>query len=202
LKKIAIFASGKGSNFEVIYSKIKLGEINGEIVCFITNNPNSLALQFAEKNNIPSIVVDLKNQSYTKDLIGFLKFHVVELIVLAGYIKLIPSKVVEMYENNIINIHPALLPAFGGKGCYGMNVHIKVWESGVKYSGVSVHFVNNNFDEGKIITQQMVSILQNDTPTEIAEKVLKIEHQVYPEVIKQICNNNLKWINNKPWILK
>ncbi|MBC8197335.1 MAG: phosphoribosylglycinamide formyltransferase [Candidatus Marinimicrobia bacterium] len=202
MKKIAIFASGKGSNFEVIYSKIKLGEINGEIVCFITNNPNSLALQFAEKNNIPSIIVDLINQSYTKDLIEFLKFHVVELIVLAGYIKLIPSKVVEMYENKIINIHPALLPAFGGKGCYGMNVHIKVWESGVKYSGVSVHFVNNNFDEGKIITQQMVSILQNDTPTEIAEKVLKIEHQVYPEVIKQICNNNLKWINNKPWILK
>jgi phosphoribosylglycinamide formyltransferase 1 len=202
LKKIAIFASGKGSNFVAIFERIKNCEINGEIVCFITNNLNSLALQFAKKNNIPIIVINVKNKLYTEKLVQFLEFYSVDLIVLAGYMKLIPQNIIENFENKIINIHPSLLPAFGGKGCFGMNVHNKVWKSGVKYSGATVHFVNDKYDDGKIITQKIVSILQTDTPEDIAKKVLKIEHQIFPEVIKYMCNNELNWVNNKPWILK
>ena len=202
MKKIAIFASGKGSNFVAIFERIKNCEINGEIVCFITNNLNSLALQFAKKNNIPIIVINVKNKLYTEKLVQFLEFYSVDLIVLAGYMKLIPQNIIENFENKIINIHPSLLPAFGGKGCFGMNVHNKVWKSGVKYSGATVHFVNDKYDDGKIITQKIVSILQTDTPEDIAKKVLKIKHQIFPEVIKYMCNNELNWVNNKPWILK
>ena len=198
--RIAAFASGRGSNVEAIYANIQSGEIKADIKCLISNNPNAPALDFARNNHIPAYYIDLNSSASTKQTLCILKNHTIQYIILAGYMKLIPNEIVEQYLNKIINIHPALLPAFGGKGCYGMNVHKKVLKSGVKYTGVTIHFVNNNYDDGQIIAQEIVPVLQDDSPDEIAKRVLTTEHKLYPEILKQICNDQLNWINNKPWI--
>ena len=200
MKKIAVFASGRGSNFQAIFAQIKSGNINAEVVCLISNNPKAHALEYARKKHIPVFSIDVNTPASTEQLLTILENYSAELIVLAGYMKLIPTEVVERYSNKIINIHPALLPAFGGKGCYGMNVHKKVLKSGVKFTGVTIHFVNNNYDDGQIIAQEIVPVLQNDSPEDVAKRVLKTEHKLYPEILKQICNDQLNWINNKPWI--
>ena len=197
---IAVFASGRGSNLEAVYSKIQAGEIQAKIKCLISNNPEAPALEFAKKNGISAVAIDIKSVASTKQFLKILEDNKISLIVLAGYMKLIPNEVVERFPNKIINIHPALLPAFGGKGCYGMNVHKKVIKSGVKYTGATVHFVNNNYDEGQIIAQEIVSLLPDDTPEDIAQRVLKVEHKLLPQVVKKICENQLVWENNKPWI--
>jgi len=198
--KIAIFSSGRGSNFEAIYSKINSGEMNASIGCLISNNSNALAIDFAKLNNISAYSININSLASTGQLLKILEYHKIQLIVLAGYMKLIPNEVIERYTNTIINIHPSLLPAFGGKGCYGMNVHKKVWKSGVKYTGATVHFVNNKYDAGQIIAQEIIPILQADTPEDIAKRVLKVEHQLLPKIIIKICNDQLIWENNKPWI--
>ena len=197
---LAVFASGRGSNFEAVYSLIKSGEINANVRCLISNNPNAPALDFAKNNGIETYIINVKSNAYYEQLFEILSKHEIQLIVLAGYMKLIPENVVERFPNKIINIHPALLPSFGGKGCYGMNVHKKVLKSGVKFTGATVHFVNQNYDEGQIIAQEIVSISPEDTAEDIATKVLKIEHKLLPQVVKQICKNQLNWKNNKPWI--
>ena len=197
---IAVFASGRGSNFEAVFSKIQAGEIRAKIKCLISNNPEAPALEFAKKNGISAFAIDIKSVASTKQFLKILEDNKISLIVLAGYMKLIPNEVVERFQNKIINIHPALLPAFGGKGCYGMNVHKKVIKSGVKYTGATVHFVNNNYDEGQIIAQEIVSVLPEDTPEDVAQRVLKVEHNLLPQVVKQICENQLVWENNKPWM--
>jgi len=197
---IAVFASGRGSNFQAVFSKIQAGEIRAKIKCLISNNPESPALEFAKKNGISAFAIDIKSVASTKQFLKILEDNKISLIVLAGYMKLIPNEVVERFQNKIINIHPALLPAFGGKGCYGMNVHKKVIKSGVKYTGATVHFVNNNYDEGQIIAQEIVSVLPEDTPEDVAQRVLKVEHNLLPQVVKKICENQLVWENNKPWM--
>lgn len=197
---IAVFASGRGSNFEAIHSKIISGEINAKIGCLISNNASAGAIDFATLNNISTYSIDVKSTSSTLMLLEILEKHEIQLIVLAGYMKLIPVEIVERYENKIINIHPALLPSFGGKGCFGMNVHRKVWKSGVKFTGATVHFINNKYDEGNIIAQEIVPVLHTDSPEDIAKRVLKIEHQLLPKIVRQICEDQLIWKNNKPWI--
>jgi len=197
---IAVFASGRGSNFEAVFSKIQAGEIRAKIKCLISNNPEALALEFAKKNGISAFAIDIKSVASMEQFLKILEDNEIQLIVLAGYMRLIPNEVVERYFNKIINIHPALLPAFGGKGCYGMNVHKKVIKSGVKFTGATVHFVNNNYDEGQIIAQETVPVFQEDTPEDVAKRVLKVEHKLLPQVVKQICENQLVWENNKPWI--
>ena len=137
---------------------------------------------------------------FSEQILRLLEDHNIDLVVLAGYMKLIPADVVDRYENRIINIHPALLPAFGGKGCYGLNVHKKVINSGVKKTGVTVHYVNRNYDEGHIIAQETVNVFPEDTAQSLAEKVLKIEHELFPDILKEICNNRMHWINGKPWV--
>ena len=172
MKKIAVFASGRGSNFQAIFAQIKTGNIDAKVVCLISNKPDAHALEYARNNHIPVFSIDVKSPASTEQMLRILEDHSVELIVLAGYIKLIPIEIVDQYSNKIINIHPALLPAFGGKGCYGMNVHKKVLKSGVKFTGVTIHFVNNNYDDGQIIAQEIVPVLQDDSPDELAKRVL------------------------------
>ena len=198
---IAVFASGRGSNFEAVYFLIKSGEIKANVSCLISNNTNAPVLDFAKNNGIEIYTIDVKSNAYSEQLLEILSKQKIQLIVLAGYMKLIPENVVERFPNKIINIHPALLPSFGGKGCYGMNVHKKVLKSGVKFTGATVHFVNQNYDEGQIIAQEVVSISPEDSAEDIATKVLKIEHKLLPQVVKQICDNQLNWKNNKPWII-
>jgi phosphoribosylglycinamide formyltransferase-1 len=188
LTQIAVFASGRGSNFRAIFEKIKEGFLACQIAILISDNSNAGALEFAEQNNIPAYVVKPREfptpDSFGKRLIGILTDHKVEYVLLAGYLKKIPDNVIDYFENRIINIHPALLPAFGGKGMYGIQVHQAVFDSGAQLSGVTVHFVNKEYDAGPILLQKSVDIRRCRSAEEIAQKVLDIEHRIYSQALK------------------
>lgn len=190
VKKIAVFASGRGSNFQAIYRHITRGELPAQIQCLITDNFRAGAIPFAEKHRIPVFVLSPKNFSSPEDfgqaLLDVLARFQVEWIVLAGYLKKIPDNVVNAFPNRMVNIHPALLPAFGGKGMYGMNVHRAVYHSGAQVSGVTIHLVNQEYDAGPIVMQQAVDISGCRNPEEIAAKVLEVEHQLYPRALKRL----------------
>jgi len=190
-----VFASGRGSNLQAIIDGVEEGRLNCEIVFVMSNNSSSGALEIARKKNIPAYHLSEKvfhKNNFEESLIDLLEKHKPDLIVLAGYMKLVPISVIRRFENRIINIHPALLPKFGGKGMYGMNVHNAVFQAGEKVSGVTIHMVNENYDEGKIIYQEKIDISDCKSPEEIAEKVLKLEHKVYPEVIQKIIEGKIK----------
>ncbi len=192
---IAVFVSGRGSNLKAIYNQIEKGELPAKISAVISNNKNCGGIEFAVDKNIPTFIIVNNNLTSYKDLLVFLSDLKVELIVLAGYLKKIPSEFIKVYKNKIINIHPALLPKFGGKGMYGANVHKAVFNAGEKESGATVHFVDEIYDNGKIIEQRKVDISDVKSPEEIAERVLKIEHKLLPDVIKKIADGlqNTKW---------
>ncbi len=193
--RICVFASGRGSNLQAIINAIEEKRLDCEIAFVLSNNSDSGALEIARKKNIPAIHLSEKvfhKNSFEESLIDVLDEFKPDLIVLAGYMKLIPESIIKKYRNRMINIHPALLPKYGGKGMYGMNVHRAVYESGDKFSGVTIHIVNENYDEGKILFQKKVDISDCASPEEIAEKVLLIEHSVYPEVIQSIITGKIK----------
>lgn len=193
--RICVFASGRGSNLQAIIDGVEKGRLNCEIVFVLSNNSSSGALETARKKNIPAYHLSEKvfhKNSFEESLIDLLEKYKPDLIVLAGYMKLVPVSVIKKYENRIINIHPALLPKFGGKGMFGINVHNAVFQAGEKVSGVTIHIVNENYDEGKIIYQEVVDISDCKSPEEISEKVLRLEHKVYPEVIQKIIEGKIK----------
>lgn len=185
---IAVFASGRGSNLMAIINAIKEGKLNAKIALVISNNPNAGALEIAMVNGIDALHISRKqfdsDEKYVEKLLHELKTRNIELIVLAGYMKKIPPEIIREYQNKILNIHPALLPAFGGPGMYGMNVHKAVIDYGVKITGVTVHIVDEEYDHGPIVMQKAVEVRQDDTPETLAERVLKVEHEIYPQVIK------------------
>jgi formyltetrahydrofolate-dependent phosphoribosylglycinamide formyltransferase len=187
--KIAVFASGKGSNFKAILDSIKNGTIhNARVVVVISNNADAGAFRIAQENGIPTAHMNRKlfetDDAYTEAVLAMLKRHGVNFIVLAGYMKKIGSTIIAAYRNRILNIHPALLPAFGGKGMYGMFVHQAVIASKMKTSGATVHVVDEEYDRGPIVLQKSVEVSDNDTPETLAAKVLTIEHELYPEAIR------------------
>ncbi|NOX19234.1 MAG: phosphoribosylglycinamide formyltransferase [Chlorobi bacterium] len=191
---IAVFVSGRGSNLRSIQNSIKNGEMKVKIVAVVSDKTDCAAFDFAHSENIQTYsVFDAKRDGFSDyfSLTGSLLSSGVELIVLAGFLKKIPVHFLESFRDKIINIHPALLPAFGGKGMYGMNVHKAVFNSSAKVSGATVHFVNANYDEGKIIAQRCVEIEGVKSPEEIAEKVLKIEHELLPFVVKKISEKKV-----------
>ena len=197
VKQIAVFASGSGSNFQAVYDEITKGSINGEISIIITDNADAGILKRAE--NIKKAVVR-KRDFETKDLYEAKLLSLLDnadIIVLAGYLKLLPQKIVSKFENRIINIHPALIPAFCGKGFYGERVHKAVIKSGVKISGLTVHFVDEIFDHGPIIAQKVVGVTFDDTAKTLAKKILEQEHRVFPQVIKLLCEDKLCVINGR-----
>ena len=195
---ICIFASGTGTNFYAILKAKKRGKIKSEIPLLITNNSKCKAAEIAKRNNVSimhisrKVYPDHSDKAYANLFLSALKKNNIDLIVLAGYMKLIEVPVVRSYNNRIINIHPALLPSFGGKGMYGMNVHKAVIEAGVKVSGVSVHFANEKYDEGKIIYQKCVPVSDDDDEFSLQRKVLKLEHKCYAEVIKLMEEGKIK----------
>lgn len=194
-KRIAVFASGRGSNFSAILSKIKEGYIPASVGLCISNNPNAGVLNIAESNGIPAKVFLPKSytdsQSYNDSILDELIKEEIDYIVLAGYLKMIGRQIVDRFNNKIINVHPALLPAFGGKGMYGHYVHEAVFNRGVKLSGATVHLVNNEYDAGPIVLQKSVSIEQAQNPEEIAEKVLKIEHEIFPKAVELLVKDRI-----------
>ena len=189
---ICVFASGAGSNFKAILDSIKKGYLKSKVCLLITNNPDCGAVKIAGKNKIDHLSInkklfaELTEKEYSDIFLNALKKYKIEFIVLAGYMKIIRPEVLRKYRNKIINIHPALLPSFGGKGMYGINVHKAVIASGVKVSGITVHFVNENYDEGKIIFQKCCEVKTADDEISLQKRVLRMEHKYYPRVIKSI----------------
>ncbi len=200
--KIAIFVSGRGSNLKAVLD----ARIDGvATVLIVADKQDCKALEIAAANNIETVLVSFgEKPGYItfSDLISKLKDLRTDLIVLAGFLKKIPDFFIDAFEDGIINIHPALLPSFGGKGMYGMNVHKAVFESSAKVSGPTVHFVDKIFDNGKIIAQKAVDISDVNSPEEIASLVLKEEHILLPYVIECFYKNRIKIVNNRVIINK
>ena len=189
LTRIAVFASGTGSNFINIVDKINQFKLNAEVVLLISNNPGSGSVKFAIKNNINVKIINKfrckeENNINLKYKLS-LKENKIDLILLAGFMKKIPVDIIKIYENKILNIHPSLLPDYGGKGFYGMNVHNAIFNSKEKFSGATVHYVNERYDKGPILIQKKIDIQDCNSPDEIATKVLKVEHEIFPEAVKK-----------------
>ena len=192
--RIAAFASGRGSNLNAILMKIKSGALrNAKIALVVTNNSNSGALRLARNHGIEAVhlssITHPRPAEYERAMIELLSNRGIQLILLAGYMKLLPREVVRSFPERILNIHPALLPRHGGKDMYGLNVHRSVIESGDKESGVTIHYVNERYDEGAIIRQQKVPVLPDDTPESLAARVLEVEHDLYWQVIDSVISS-------------
>jgi phosphoribosylglycinamide formyltransferase 1 len=191
VKKLVIFASGSGSNFQAIIDAIESGYITAEIAGLVSNKEGIGAIERANNHKIPvAVISDSDYDQFTSRLKQQLTDWNPDLIILAGFLKKIPDEIVRMYQNKIINIHPALLPKHGGKGFYGLRVHRAVLDAGDQESGCTVHYVNENYDEGDVIRQEKVPVHQTDTPESLAARILKAEHKLLPSVIKQIINQN------------
>lgn len=159
-----------------------------EVSLIVSNKAKAHILKRAQNHNIPDLFISKKQFQDAKTILNILTKHQIDMIVLAGFLLLIPAYLVNAYPNKIINIHPALLPKFGGKGMYGMNVHKAVADAGENKSGPTIHYVNEHYDEGNIIAQFKVAIEPEDTPDIIAKKVLALEHKYYPEVIEELLS--------------
>lgn len=193
---VSVFVSGRGSNLRAILDSPSLKNLI-DVKSVIGDKLNCPAFDLARKFSIPVYSVGKKEGFIPFDVLGgILKDQKIGLIVLAGFLKLIPEEFVIAFRNKIINIHPALLPSFGGSGMYGMNVHRAVFESSVQISGATVHFVDETYDTGKIIAQKSVDISDVRSPEEIADRVLKIEHQILPYVIEKIALGKI-FVDNK-----
>ena len=198
--KIAVFVSGRGSNLRAIHNYFREKSGKAGIFAVISNNTSCPALEFAENNNIDTFVVasnDAADKVTYSRLITELNLREIDLIVLAGFLKKIPDKFVEAFEYRIINIHPALLPSFGGAGMYGDFVHKAVFKSSCKVSGPTVHFVNKVYDDGLIIAQRAVDIANVENWREIATVVLEEEHRILPWVVEKFVDGKVQIQNNR-----
>lgn len=187
MRKIVIFASGSGSNAEKIilhFNKKNLVNVVGAL----TNNPNAKVLDKAKKYNVPTVVFSKEELNEGK-VVAILNQLQPDLIVLAGFLLKFPDAIIREYPNKIINIHPALLPKYGGKGMYGKHVHQAVLDNKEKETGITIHYVNEHYDEGGIIFQKGINIENCKTPEEIAEKIQELEHQHFPLVIEKLLTS-------------
>lgn len=188
MKKIVIFASGSGTNAENIIKYFQTKEI-GTVVAVFSNNPIAKVLERAKKYHLPTEVFS-KAELFESKILQKLNDFQPDLIVLAGFLLKLPESIIESYPNKIINIHPALLPKYGGKGMYGMNVHTAVVQNKEKETGITIHFVNENYDEGNIIFQKTVLLTATDSPESVAEKIHELEQHYFPEVIDKLLTSN------------
>lgn len=195
--KIVVCVSGGGTNLQAILDAIDGGKItNTEVIAVISNNPGAKALDRAKAHGIPGILMSPKsypdretfNSAFTEEMCRLAP----DLVVLAGFLVRIPEKMVEKFSNRIVNIHPSLIPSFCGVGYYGLKVHEKVLERGAKVTGATVHFVNEGMDEGPIIAQKAVEVLEDDTPEVLQRRVMEqAEWMLLPQAIDDIANNRL-----------
>jgi len=185
MKRIAVFASGNGSNAEYIANYFAKGTLAGVNVIYC-NNPKAFVIQRAANLNIPLVLFDREKFYATETILRDLQSRNIDLIVLAGFLWLIPGSITRAYRDRIINIHPALLPKYGGKGMFGMAVHEAVIDAGDKESGITIHLIDDVYDKGEILFQEKCPILPNDTPESLAEKVPALEYAHFPKVIEKI----------------
>lgn len=188
MKRIVIFASGSGTNAENIILHFK-NKSQGNVIAVLSNNPHAKVLERAENHNVPTVVFN-KTELSDGTILQKIKELQPDLIVLAGFLLMFPAAIIAHYPDKIINVHPALLPKYGGKGMYGMKVHQAVLENKDKETGISIHFVNEHYDEGAIIFQKSVNIEDCSTPEAIANKVHELEHKHFPEVIEKLLTHN------------
>jgi phosphoribosylglycinamide formyltransferase-1 len=187
MKKIVIFASGSGTNAENIIKYFKEKKL-ATVVAVFTNNPNAKVIERAHNLKVSTEIFS-KTEFYESKFLQKLISYEPDLIVLAGFLLKLPEIIVQAYPNKIINIHPALLPKYGGKGMYGMNVHIAVVENEESETGITIHYVNENYDEGNIIFQKEVTVLISDTPEVVAAKIHELEQDHFPVVIEKLLTN-------------
>ncbi|NNG26276.1 MAG: phosphoribosylglycinamide formyltransferase [Ignavibacteriaceae bacterium] len=198
---VAVFVSGRGSNLKAILDSPKLRHL-AEVKAVFSDKADCPAFEIAKQFSIPTYCIG-KSEGFisNKKLKDYLVSLEIELVVLAGYLKLISEDVVSSFKLRIINIHPALLPSFGGSGMYGENVHKAVFNSSVQVSGATVHFVDETYDTGKIIAQRCVDISDVNSPAEIAERVLNVEHTLLPDVIEKLALKKVTIENERVRVL-
>jgi phosphoribosylglycinamide formyltransferase-1 len=189
MKKIVVFASGSGTNAENVI-KYFSDRNTGNVVAVFTNNANAKVIERAKKWEVSTIIFPKDDLNSGKVLQNLNSFQP-DLIVLAGFLLKFPENIIEAYPNQIINIHPALLPKFGGKGMYGMHIHKAVVENNEKETGITIHYVNENYDEGNIIFQQSVDLLETDTADNVAAKIHALEQKHFPEEIEKLLLTNI-----------
>ena len=191
--RIAVFVSGGGTNLQSLIDSINNGYINGEIVLVVSNRLKAYGLERAKNASIKAECI--KDEEL---LIKRLQEEKVDLIVLAGYLAIISERLIELYKNIIINIHPTLIPSFAGPGYYGIHVHEKAFERGVKVSGATVHFVSSEVDGGPIILQRAIDVSSASSPLEMQKMILEnVEHKLLPEAVKLYCEGKIKVINER-----
>lgn len=202
---LALFASGNGSNLIAIFNAIQNKQLDSRINLVLSNNSESGALQFAREHGLNAIHLSSKTAPNHHDFITTMLQNLtdahINFIALAGYMKIVPAEVITYYKNKIVNIHPALLPRFGGPGMYGLHVHEAVLKSGEKKTGATVHFVDEIYDHGAIILQKEVDVLETDTPQTLAERVLKVEHEIYPRTLQLFAEHRVQVDHNRVTIL-
>ncbi len=196
---LAVLVSGNGSNLQAIIDRIEAGEINARIACVISNSPNAFALSRASRHGIPTVVHENRlfsdRREYDTALVGILRNHGVELVVMAGYMRILTDIVLNAFPNAIINIHPSLLPSFPG-----LNAQRQALEYGVRFSGCTVHFVDYGTDSGPIILQAVVPVMPDDSVARLSERILKEEHRIYPEAIRLFAEGRLSIQGRRVWV--
>lgn len=204
--KIGVLVSGSGTNLQAIIDAIKQNNIIAEIVVVISDKKNAFGLQRAINENIPAIFISKKQagsiENFNTEIVNTLKDHLVDLVVLAGYLSILSHHFISTYRNRIINIHPSLIPSFCGNGFYGIKVHEAAIKQGVKISGATVHFVDEGTDTGAIILQKAVEVLPLDTAETLQQRILKLEHELLPLAVKLFCENKLQIIEIENTITK
>ena len=204
--KIAVFASGGGSNLQALIDAQESGLFKAKIGMVFSNVQDAKALERAENHGIESIVIAGKGypgtrEQYDQEVLDLCQDKKIDLICLAGYMRIVTPLLVRPYLYRMMNIHPALLPKFGGKGMYGHHVHEAVIQAKEKESGATVHFVTEEVDGGPVILQGSVKVLPQDTPETLAERVLKVEHRIYPEAVRLFCEKKIKVENGRVKVL-
>jgi phosphoribosylglycinamide formyltransferase-1 len=193
--KLGVLASGGGTNLQAVIDACEQGRIPAQVTVVISNNSGAGALERARRHGIPALHISNYHHPNDADLdaaiVQVLQKHDVDLVLFAGYMKKRGPAFLRAYPGRVLNIHPALLPRFGGKGMYGMNVHRAVLAAGEGESGASVHLVDEKYDHGPILAQRRVPVLPDDTPEDLAARVLVVEHQIYPDVIGRIARGEI-----------
>jgi phosphoribosylglycinamide formyltransferase-1 len=194
--RIGVLASGRGSNFAALIRAIQEGRLRAEIRVLVSNRKGAGALDIAREHGIPAVFLSPKGyaspEEYDRAIMEVLETYGVNFVALAGYMRYITPGFVQKFRHRMVNIHPALLPSFGGKGMYGIHVHEAVLERGCKVTGVTVHIVDEQYDHGPIVLQRCVPVMEEDTPETLAARVLEQEHQVYAEALQLFAEDRVR----------
>jgi phosphoribosylglycinamide formyltransferase-1 len=193
--RLAVLVSGGGSNFQAILDAAAAGRLAARVVLCVSSRPDAGALERARRHSVPTAILSAPREDedgVAREMLDLLSTHDVDFVALAGFMRRVPPAVVRTFRNRMLNIHPALLPAFGGSGMYGRRVHEAVIASGTSRSGATVHLVDDEYDTGPIVLQDSVPVLPDDTPESLAARVLDVEHRLYPEALDLFARGRIR----------